>query len=151
MSMEFIAKTADLKRELGLVQGVVERKTTMPILANVLITAREGEKTGGEVEIRATDLEVGEQVQERHRLEGQQEVDVEAAPAATLFETLGVGRRVAAEREASVADVESATRSVVQQPERTLDTEDFRSFAVRSRRYVGRKKGGRVDRGDEEG
>lgn len=39
---------------LSLVQGIVERKTTMPILANVLLTA-----SGKNVSITATDLEVG--------------------------------------------------------------------------------------------
>src|SRR5262245_19209918 len=58
MSMEFTTRTQDLARELALVQGVVERKTTIPILSNVLIDAREG-KNGDEIEIRANDLEVG--------------------------------------------------------------------------------------------
>ncbi len=58
MSMEFATRTQDLAKELALVQGVVERKTTIPILSNVLIEAREV-KNGGEIEIRATDLEVG--------------------------------------------------------------------------------------------
>ena len=40
--------------ELTLIQGVVERKTTIPILANVLVRAE-----GGELGIVATDLEIG--------------------------------------------------------------------------------------------
>jgi len=56
--MEFVARQSDLLQELGLVQGVVERKTTIPILANILLDARKTKK-GGEVEILATDLEVG--------------------------------------------------------------------------------------------
>ncbi|HET6373383.1 MAG TPA: DNA polymerase III subunit beta [Candidatus Polarisedimenticolia bacterium] len=52
--MEFIAKQAALLRELNLVQGVVEKKNTVPILANVLLSAK-----GDSVVVMATDLEVG--------------------------------------------------------------------------------------------
>src|SRR6478735_886219 len=52
--MELVVRKADLLRELQLFQGIVERKNTIPILANVLIEA-----TDGEVKMLATDLEVG--------------------------------------------------------------------------------------------
>src|SRR5215510_13982093 len=52
--MEFTVRKFDLLQELTLVQGVVERKTTIPILANVLVRAE-----GGELHIAATDLEIG--------------------------------------------------------------------------------------------
>jgi len=52
--MEFTVNKADLVRELGLSQGVVEKKTTIPILSNVLIEAR-----GEGIELTATDLELG--------------------------------------------------------------------------------------------
>ncbi len=55
--MEFIASKEDLVRELGLIQGIVERKNTIPILSNVLIQT---EGTG--VEMAATDLDVGFEV-----------------------------------------------------------------------------------------
>jgi len=52
--MEFTATRSDLVRELALSQGVVEKRTTMPILANVLLEARpQG------VVLSATDLELG--------------------------------------------------------------------------------------------
>ena len=35
--MEFTIKQSTLKDELGFIQGVVERKTTIPVLANILI------------------------------------------------------------------------------------------------------------------
>ena len=38
--MEFTVSKADLVRELSLSQGVVEKKTTIPILSNVLLEAR---------------------------------------------------------------------------------------------------------------
>src|ERR1043165_2622524 len=52
--MEFVVRKFDLLQELTLIQGVVERKTTIPILANVLVKAE-----GGELGIAATDLEIG--------------------------------------------------------------------------------------------
>jgi DNA polymerase-3 subunit beta len=52
--MEFTVRKFDLLQELTLIQGVVERKTTIPILANVLLKAE-----GGELRIAATDLEIG--------------------------------------------------------------------------------------------
>jgi DNA polymerase III subunit beta len=38
--MEFTVSKADLVRELSLSQGVVEKKTTIPILSNVLLEAK---------------------------------------------------------------------------------------------------------------
>ena len=35
--MELVARKADLLRELQFFQGIVERKNTIPILANVLL------------------------------------------------------------------------------------------------------------------
>jgi DNA polymerase-3 subunit beta len=52
--MELVVRKADLLRELQLFQGIVERKNTIPILANVLIEA-----DGNQVKLLATDLEVG--------------------------------------------------------------------------------------------
>ncbi len=52
--MELVVRKTDLLRELQLFQGIVERKNTIPILANVLLEA-----TGAEVKMLATDLEVG--------------------------------------------------------------------------------------------
>ena len=52
--MELVVRKTDLLRELQLFQGIVERKNTIPILANVLLEAN-----GGEVKMLATDLEVG--------------------------------------------------------------------------------------------
>jgi len=52
--MELVVRKTDLLRELQLFQGIVERKNTIPILANVLLEAN-----GTEVKMLATDLEVG--------------------------------------------------------------------------------------------
>jgi DNA polymerase-3 subunit beta len=51
--MEFTVKKFDLFEELALTQGVVERKTTIPILSHLLCEA-----TGSRVAITATDLEL---------------------------------------------------------------------------------------------
>lgn len=52
--MEFTVSKSDLVRELNLSQGVVEKKTTIPILSNVLIEAADDTVT-----LTATDLELG--------------------------------------------------------------------------------------------
>lgn len=52
--MEFSVSKSDLVRELGLTQGVVEKKTTIPILSNILV-----ETAGDKVWLTATDLELG--------------------------------------------------------------------------------------------
>ena len=51
--MELVVRKNELLRELQLFQGIVERKNTIPILANVLLEAN-----GDEVRMLATDLEV---------------------------------------------------------------------------------------------
>src|ERR1700728_1370880 len=51
--MEFSVKKFDLLEELLLTQGVVERKTTIPILSNLLCEAK-----GNRLTITATDLEL---------------------------------------------------------------------------------------------
>jgi DNA polymerase-3 subunit beta len=52
--MEFTVSKSDLVRELSLSQGVVEKKTTIPILSNVLLEA-----SGDRITLTATDLELG--------------------------------------------------------------------------------------------
>jgi len=51
--MEFSVKKFDLLQELSLSQGVVERKTTIPILGNILCEA-----SGNKITLTATDLEL---------------------------------------------------------------------------------------------
>ncbi|MGH9630202.1 MAG: DNA polymerase III subunit beta, partial [Bryobacteraceae bacterium] len=53
-AMEFTVSKSDLVRELNLSQGVVEKKTTIPILSNVLL-----ETSGDQIVMTATDLELG--------------------------------------------------------------------------------------------
>lgn len=52
--MEFSVSKTDLVRELNLSQGVVEKKTTIPILSNILVEAFDDR-----IQLTATDLELG--------------------------------------------------------------------------------------------
>lgn len=52
--MQFVISRNTLQKELGLVQGIVERKNTIPVLANILIESA-GENS---VRISGTDLDV---------------------------------------------------------------------------------------------
>src|SRR6201997_1017352 len=52
-AMEFSVSKSALLNELSTTQGVVERKTTIPILSNLLVEA-----TGSQLSITATDLEL---------------------------------------------------------------------------------------------
>src|SRR5207237_7735521 len=52
-AMEFSVTKSALLNELSMTQGVVERKTTIPILSNLLVEAK-----GSQLTITATDLEL---------------------------------------------------------------------------------------------
>src|SRR5678810_1105864 len=52
-AMEFSVTKSALLNELSTTQGVVERKTTIPILSNLLVEAK-----GSQLTITATDLEL---------------------------------------------------------------------------------------------
>ena len=54
LPMELVVRKNDLLKELSLLQGIVERKNTIPILANVLIDASKDH-----LSLLATDLDVG--------------------------------------------------------------------------------------------
>jgi DNA polymerase-3 subunit beta len=51
--MEILVRRSDLVKELQLVQGIVERKNSIPILSNVLVEA-----SGDRLRVSATDLDV---------------------------------------------------------------------------------------------
>jgi DNA polymerase-3 subunit beta len=56
--MKFTIGKSELLRGIGRIQSVVEKRNTMPILANVHIDAQKSGKEG-QLELAATDLEVG--------------------------------------------------------------------------------------------
>ena len=76
--MEVTVKKFDLLRELQLTQGVVERKTTIPILSNLLLEATEDS-----LRITATDLELG--IKTKCVAKGKKE-GATTVPARRLFE-----------------------------------------------------------------
>jgi DNA polymerase-3 subunit beta len=70
-----IAK-AELQKGLGRIQAIVEKRNSMPILANVLLEAEAGGKDPGRLRLAATDLEVG--------VRGQHPASVEKAGGLTV-------------------------------------------------------------------
>ena len=52
-NMQFVVSKQNLQRELGFVQGVVEKKNTIPVLSNILMESY-GENT---IRLTGTDLE----------------------------------------------------------------------------------------------
>jgi DNA polymerase-3 subunit beta len=52
--MDFVAGRTHLLRALGHVSGIVERRNTIPILSNILVTA----EMSGQLTLRATDLDI---------------------------------------------------------------------------------------------
>ena len=77
--MELKIGSQDLARALGRSQGIVERKSTMPILSHVLLEARKG----NELQISATDLDLSSS--STHTCELAREGAV-AVPAKHLYE-----------------------------------------------------------------
>jgi DNA polymerase-3 subunit beta len=76
--MKFTLERAALLKSLGHVQSVVERRNTIPILANVLIRA-----SGNEISFAATDMEI----EINETMEGQVgKTGAITAPAHTLYE-----------------------------------------------------------------
>jgi hypothetical protein len=75
-AMEFSVTKSALLSELSMTQGVVERKTTIPILSNLLVEAK-----GSQLTITATDLELSVRKELRHRQRKNPQNRPEAAPA----------------------------------------------------------------------
>src|ERR1051325_6603541 len=69
--LEFQITRQNFLKELSLLQGIIERKNTMPILANLMVTA---DRTG--IELTASDLEVA--------LRSKTEADVKTPGKATI-------------------------------------------------------------------
>src|SRR5216684_4504763 len=104
--MELVVRKNDLLRELQLYQGIVERKNTIPILANVLMEAK-----GDQVSFLATDLEVG--------LRSKCAASVAKGGAPTLPESSGA---------ASATLPRSAIKEMVAKTQFAITGEDTRYF-----------------------
>jgi DNA polymerase-3 subunit beta len=80
--MKLSLTKSELQRGLTRIQAIVEKRNSMPILANALLTATR-EKGGGRLEIAATDLEVG--IRGSHRAEVEKDGSLTVS-ARKLFE-----------------------------------------------------------------
>ncbi len=91
--MKFVTNRETLLRPLQLVTGVVERRQTLPVLANLLVVARDGHLT-----LTGTDLEV-ELVAEDSDVDVQQEGEatIPARKLADIWRSLPEGAEVAVE------------------------------------------------------
>ena len=67
---------AELHKGLGRIQAIVEKRNSMPILANVLLEAEKGSGGDGSLRLAATDLEVG--------VRGQHPAQIEKAGGLTV-------------------------------------------------------------------
>ncbi len=117
--MEFTVSKADLVRELNLSQGVVEKKTTIPILSNVLLEA-----DGDRIRLTATDLELGIRCSCPARVKKEGAGTIPAQAAARL-RAPAAGRRCAGE-----------------DPGQPLGEPDVRPFADAHRGNVARELSG---------
>lgn len=98
--MEFTARKDVLLKELSLIQGIVERRNTIPVLANVLIEAGESQ-----VDLTATDLDVG--------LRCRFEADVKKPGALTLSaKKLFEITRAVSEQEIEIKELENFWASI---------------------------------------
>ena len=78
--MELKIGVQELSRALARSQGIVEKKSTMPVLSHVLLEAQKS----GELTVSATDLDVA--VQGQHRCESVAKDGKAAVPARRLFD-----------------------------------------------------------------
>ena len=99
--MDFIARRDEILRELSLVQGIVERKNTIPVLANVLLEAK-----GSRVELVATDLDVGLKTSFEAKVK---EPGALTLSAKKLFEIV----RASGDSEINVRELENSWASII--------------------------------------
>lgn len=115
--MEFHSLRSELLNELQLMMGVIEKKNTMPILANILIRAE-----GNQLSLEATDLEVGVLTQCPAQVVEAGELTVNAKRLQDMLSTLS-GQQVGfSMNEGSLLDVVSGS---AQFSIETMPTHDF--------------------------
>ena len=100
--MKFTIQREQLLRPLQLVTGVVERRQTLPVLANLLVKATEGN-----LEITGTDLEVELVAQCEASVEQTGEATLPARKLAEIWRSLGEGVEVTVAVEGDRAVVRS--------------------------------------------
>jgi DNA polymerase III subunit beta len=84
--MKFSIMKENLLEELQLLQGIVEKRNTMPILANILVQA-----SGSEIEITGTDLEVGLKTHFEARIDEPGEITVSGKKIFEIVKSLPDG------------------------------------------------------------
>ena len=87
--MKFSLKKEDIIGELQLLQGIVEKRNTMPILANILINAKEGE-----LELTGTDLEVGMRTHFPAKIDEPGAITISGKKLFEIVRSLSVGKDV---------------------------------------------------------
>ncbi|MDH4257824.1 MAG: DNA polymerase III subunit beta, partial [Candidatus Aminicenantes bacterium] len=87
--MKFSIKKEDISDELQLLQGIVEKRNTMPILANILVTVKDKE-----IEIIGTDLEVGLKTHFPARIDEQGAVTISGKKVFEVVKSLPEGKEV---------------------------------------------------------
>ncbi|MBL7082202.1 MAG: DNA polymerase III subunit beta [Candidatus Aminicenantes bacterium] len=87
--MKFSIKKEDIFSELQLLQGIVEKRNTMPILANILVTASEKE-----IELIGTDLEVGLKTHFTAQIEKEGSITISGKKVFEIVKSLPAGKMV---------------------------------------------------------
>jgi DNA polymerase III subunit beta len=98
--MKFTVLKENILDELQLLQGIVEKRNTMPILANILMNA-----TGGEVELTGTDLEVGLRTYFPAEIEKPGAVTVNGKKLFEIVKSLPEGRTVTFEEKGDQIEI----------------------------------------------
>ncbi|MFQ6038080.1 MAG: DNA polymerase III subunit beta [Candidatus Aminicenantales bacterium] len=87
--MRFSVNKEDILQELQLLQGIVEKRNTMPILANILVTASENE-----IELIGTDLEVGLKTHFPAQVEETGSITISGKKLFEIVRSLAEGERI---------------------------------------------------------
>ncbi len=100
--MKFSLKKETLLDELQLLQGIVEKRNTMPILANILVNV-----SAEEVELTGTDLEVGLRTHFAATVEKPGAITINGKKIFEIVKSLPEGRDVTVEQKDEVVEITS--------------------------------------------
>ena len=98
--MKFTVAKETILDELQLLQGIVEKRNTMPILANILMNVSEGE-----IELTGTDLEVGLRTHFEAQIEKPGAVTVNGKKLFEIVKSLPDGQNVTFEEKADQIEI----------------------------------------------
>jgi DNA polymerase III subunit beta len=100
--MKFTILRETLLDELQLLQGIVEKRNTMPILANVLMSA-----AGSDIELTGTDLEVGLRTRVAAAIEEEGAITVNGKKIFEVVKSLPEGQTVRVEKKEDSIEVKA--------------------------------------------